>query len=346
MKDFFDDYFFLLPPFLLSFLFAALLTPYVKKAARAAGILDIPKDTRRMHKDAVPLAGGAAMVLAVVLSAILSGYGGEEAPILALISLCAFFGLIDDIFAVKPLMKIAFQGTMALLAALFIGGIEAFSVFGNVFYTGALALPLTVFFVMFMMNAVNLTDGMDGLAAGNSAIMAFSLSLILFLLYEDADASLALALSGACLGFLIYNSHKASVFMGETGSATLGFLLSVLSLKLFSGAIHAPLSVVVLLFLLPASETVSSFFRRILNGKSPFSADKSHIHHLLYARGFTVRRICLILYTFTALSCFSAIILPRHTVLSAMAFSLAVVFIRYKLRKKTRKGECRYERKT
>ncbi len=337
----------------VSLVFAFITTPYVRAIAKKCGIIDIPRDARRMHKRAVPLAGGGAMILAFVLSITIFSMmnrGRVDVKVSLIMFgafLCGACGLIDDIFTLKPMSKMAFQLVVSLFAAAFIGKIESFTVFGRAFSLGFLSVPATVFWIMLIMNAVNLMDGMDGLASGVCASVAFALSVVLFLRGEFALSVCACAASGACLGFLCHNAAPASIFMGEVGSAFLGFTLAVLTLPCYSTHDPDAASTALLLFLLPVTEAVSSFLRRVLCGKNPFSPDKKHIHHLLYENGFNAPQICLILYVFASLSALCAVIHTEYSVISVLILSLLMVFIRSMLthkHKKSRKKENRYEK--
>ena len=213
---------------IIALIFSFIITPFVRRLSLRAGILDIPRDGRRMHKIALPLAGGAGMICAFLI--VLSFWGGEAGairpvPLAIFCLLCGGYGLLDDKFALGAGAMLASQTAIALLASLVLGRAEAFSFFGYTVLTGPLSVPLTALWIVFMMNAVNLTDGMDGLCAGTSAVSAVCLSLLLFAHGDIACAFYAAALSGACLGFLFHNCAPAGVFMGETGSAFLGFML-------------------------------------------------------------------------------------------------------------------------
>lgn len=201
-----------------------------------------------------------------------------------------------------------------------------------------------------MMNAVNLTDGMDGLCAGTCAVSAACLSLQLFAAGESAYALFAAALAGACLGFLFHNRAPAKIFMGETGSAFLGFALAVLSLPLFSAERCAPLAAVLPLFLLPLCEAAGSFLRRAERGRNPFAPDKEHMHHVLFARLGSVPYVCAIMYAFSLACAFSALAYERRRVLSLLLFTAATVGMRLLLRRSAtlllpprlgRRAECR-----
>lgn len=319
------------------------ITPFVRRLSLRAGMLDIPRDGRRMHKGAVPLAGGAGMIAAFLLSLAFFGGGGtggiSPAPLALFCFLCGAYGLLDDKRALPASKKLCFQALAAVAASLFLARAEAFSFFGYTVNLGVLSVPATACWIVFMMNAVNLTDGMDGLCAGTSAVSAACLSLLLFRHGDVFCALSAASLSGASLGFLFHNRAPAKIFMGETGAAFLGFMLAVLSLPLFSAAEPSPLAAVLPVFLLPASEAVGSFFRRVSRGKNPFAPDKSHIHHLLFARGFSVPRVCALMYLFALLCAFCALEYGAHRVLSLLLFASAVVFMRVLLAGKRKAGE-------
>jgi UDP-GlcNAc:undecaprenyl-phosphate GlcNAc-1-phosphate transferase len=336
------------------FVLCLAVTPYISALARRMGVLDIPRDSRRMHKRAVPLMGGGAMVLSFLICAALFIFSYDvpfDERVFALLFgafLCAACGIIDDIFTLLPWQKLFFQLIVALFAATFVGRVESFTVFDLKIELGALSFPATALFIVLIMNAVNLIDGMDGLASGVCAAISFALAVVLFASGQMDFAVCACALCGVCLGFLAYNSAPASIFMGETGSAFLGFSLAVLTLPLYSSESSDAASTAVLLFLLPVSELFGSFLRRVLHGKSPFAPDKKHIHHLLYENGFSVPKICLILYTFVFISAVCAVLHTEYSALSAVLLAAAIVFIKLMLGtkfKKSRKKENRYEKK-
>lgn len=310
--------------------FSFMITPFVRRLSLRAGMLDIPSDGRRMHKSAVPLAGGAGMICAFALSLAFCGgaQGIKPVPLAIFCLLCGAYGLLDDKRALPVRTKLMLQLAIALLASLVLGRAEAFSFFGYRVSLGALSVPATALWIVFMMNAVNLTDGMDGLCAGTSAVSAACLSLLLYRHGEGASAAFAAALAGVCLGFLFHNRAPAKIFMGETGSAFLGFVLAVLSLPLFSAHSPAPLAAVLPAFLFPLCEAAGSFLRRVSKGKNPFAPDKSHMHHVLYARGFSVPIVCAAEYAFALLCAFCALEYYEHRALALLLFAAAVVFMR------------------
>jgi UDP-GlcNAc:undecaprenyl-phosphate GlcNAc-1-phosphate transferase len=289
-----------------------------------------------MHKSAVPLAGGAGMIAAFLI--LLAVFGGQFVahpfPLAVFCFLCGVYGLLDDKLALPAIAKLAFQLFIGACVSLVLGRIEAISLFGYITYLGSLSVPATALWVAFMMNAVNLTDGMDGLCAGTSAVSAACLSLLLWSHGESAYALFAAALSGVCLGFLFHNRAPAKIFMGETGSAFIGFALAVLSLPLFSRGAGAPLAAVLPAFLLPLCEALGSFLRRAERGKNPFAPDKEHMHHILFARFGSVPAVCAVMYTFALVCAFSALAYERNRALAVLLFAAAAVLMRIMLAKK------------
>lgn len=321
---------------ILGFLLSFIITPFVRRLALRNGIVDIPRDGRRMHKSAVPLAGGAGMIAAfLVLLALFGVRHGARPFLLAFFCLlCGAYGLCDDKLALPAWAKLAFQLFMGALVSLAFGRLECFSFFGYTVSLGAFSVPVTALWVAFMMNAVNLTDGMDGLCAGTSAVASACLSLLLLAHGKPAHALAAASLSGVCLGFLFHNRAPARIFMGETGSAFLGFALAALALPLFSADVCAPLAAVLPTFLLPLCEALGSFLRRAERGKNPFAPDKEHMHHVLFARFGSAAAVCAVMYTFSLMCAFCALEYERRRVLALLLFSAAVVLMRLMLAKR------------
>ena len=335
-KALYDGKAFLPEAIILGLILSFIITPFVRRLALKAGVVDIPLDGRRMHKSAVPLAGGAGMIAAFLVS--LAFFGGQPGarpfPLAVFCLLCGVYGVFDDKFALPARAKLAFQLFAGAASALVLGRIEAISAFGYTFPLGAFSVPATALWVAFMMNAVNLTDGLDGLCAGTCAVSAACLSLLLLSHGAGVYACFAAALSGACLGFLFHNRAPAKIFMGETGSAFLGFALAVLSLPLFSAEAGAPLAAVLPTFLLPLCEAVGSFLRRAEKGKNPFAPDKEHMHHVLFARLGSAPAVCAVMYAFALMCALSALEYEHSRAFAVLLFAAAVVLMRLMLAKR------------
>jgi UDP-GlcNAc:undecaprenyl-phosphate GlcNAc-1-phosphate transferase len=216
-------------------------------------------------------------------------------------ALVFLLGLYDDFRPVKPLVKFAVQALAGAL--LFFGGFGVFRLpllFGE--YTfGWLALPLTILWVLWITNAFNLLDGVDGLAAGSALFSTLTVFVVSLVSGNLLVSSLTLALAGAILGFLRFNFNPATIFLGDSGSLFIGFMLSALGL---AGGQKTPtivaVAIPVISFGLPVLETVLSMIRRFLSGQPLFAADRGHIHHKLLERGFSQRQVVLILYMVSA----------------------------------------------
>ena len=287
---------------------ALLLTPLAARIGRRYGIVDAPS-SRKVHIKPIPRIGGVAIYLAffgpfVGFLFYSNGLTGQVLPEPAILwlfcgaSLVFLMGLADDIFPLHPLVKFGVQAVAACLA--YHGGIciSHLQLPGaTVLDLGWFSLPVTIFWFLLVTNAFNLMDGLDGLAAG----VCFFASLVLLILSVMAGryfvATGLAALAGACLGFLRYNFNPASIFMGDSGSYFLGFMLASLSIL---GSIKSEATVAILIPVialgLPLVDTILAPIRRFLTGRQLFQPDKSHIHHRLLRLGLSQRGAVLLLY--------------------------------------------------
>jgi len=290
-----------------------LLTRTVRNLANARGWAAAPPSPRHIHKDPIPRLGGVAIYLAFVFTAIamiaIPGLPDQDRTIssrtilflLGPATLVFLLGLYDDFRPLKPYVKFTVQAVAAII--LYFGGFGIFQlpIFGSV-QLGWFALPLTILWVLWITNAFNLLDGVDGLAAGSALFSTLTVFVVSLIGGNFLASSLTLALAGAILGFLRFNFNPATIFLGDSGSLFIGFMLSALAL---AGAGKTPTIVAVAIpvvsFGLPVLETVLSVARRFLSGQPLFTADRGHIHHKLLERGFSQRQVVLILYTVSAI---------------------------------------------
>ena len=298
----------ILATFSVSLLFALLLTPGVCWIARKFGIVDQPSN-RKVHLKPIPRMGGVAMYLAFLLALVAALlYQSELSQRLADnshlqyciggASLVFLLGLADDIFCLRPAFKFGVQAFAAVIA--YAGGIQILRLdmpWDLHVSLGVLSLPLTVFWFLLVINAINLIDGLDGLAAGVSLFTSLVL-LVLAVMSGKYVVALGLAaLAGSCLGFLRYNFNPASIFMGDSGSYFLGYMLASLSIL---GAMKSQATVAMLIPLIalgvPLMDTILAPIRRFMTGKALFQPDKNHIHHRLLQMGLTTRKAVLIMY--------------------------------------------------
>ena len=285
------------------------MTPPVKRFAENVGAIDIPKDARRVHDHPIPRMGGLAIFTGFVLSVLL--FVNMSMQVMGLLLgavIIAVMGALDDILCLNPWIKLGGQ-FLAALVAIRCGIV--FDVISNPGFLDAeatiplgwLSIPFTIMWIIACTNAVNLIDGLDGLAVGISAISSISMMIVSMILPAGIGGiPLILAcLAGACFGFMPYNLNPAKIFMGDVGSQFLGFVLSCVSIMgLFK--FHAIITFLIPLLSLavPLGDTIFAFFRRILHGQSPFHADRGHIHHKLIDMGMSQKQAVAVLYAVSA----------------------------------------------
>lgn len=294
--------------FLLSIGLALAFTRGARHAAKRFQLVDIPDD-RKVHNHPIPRVGGAAIFLAFFLS-LLCGlfFSGRLLwtnptfrPMLWVFAGSAVvfvLGLVDDIKGVNPRIKFAVQIVAASLA--YAGGARISQLimpWSSVYSFGFLSFPVTVFWFLLVINGINLIDGLDGLAAGVSLFASLTLMALSIMGGHFAVALWLAALGGACLGFLRYNFNPASIFMGDSGSYFIGYMLAALSIlgSMKSQATVALLIPVVALGL-PLMDTILAPIRRFLMGSELFKPDRNHIHHRLLKMGFSHRKAVLCMY--------------------------------------------------
>lgn len=289
-----------------------IITPLVRIFAYGIKALDVPKDARRVHKKTTPLLGGLAIWFGFSATSVLfPGMSVQSLAMLAGGTLIVITGVIDDRFGIPAMIKFIAQIAIATGTVL-IGGlsVEKINVFGTeIVFGNALGAVISVFWIVALINAINLTDGLDGLACGISAIGAATI-LIISIIYSNSYMALFSAiLLGACTGFLPYNFNPAKIFMGDTGSMFLGYMLAIMSIQgIMSMKSLLAFITPVAVFGLPLLDTAFAFIRRILQGRSPFSADRGHLHHRLIDMGFTQKQTVGIMYIISAMLGMSAVI--------------------------------------
>ena len=316
--------------FILALAISFACTPAVRMLAIKIKAVDVPKDNRRMHKVPIPRMGGLAIFAGFLVSVLFFvPLGTEFRSILIGALTLVVLGIIDDIVALKPKTKFAGQIIAALIPALSgvsIHGIVNPFVPGQYSTLGIFSIPLTVIWIVGITNAVNFIDGLDGLACGVSAIATVTMFIIAVLFGEIYIALMMAALAGACLGFLPYNMNPAKIFMGDTGSMFLGYILATVSIQgLFKFYAVISFAVPFILLGLPIFDTGFAIVRRLLKGQSPLQADRGHVHHRLIDLGFDQKQSVAILYTFSALMGLTAVILARTNESKLIILAIAVL---------------------
>jgi len=311
------------------------VTPLVRMLAEKVGAVDDPKKDedpeRRMHSHPIPRMGGLAIFFGFLLSTL---FFVELTPqvrgMLLGAVIIVVLGIFDDIYALRAKFKLVVQIVAALVAVLS-GNVIEWLTNPNIFspnpywHLGWFSIPFTVLWIVAITNAVNLIDGLDGLACGVSTISSMTLLVIALVVPEPIVALLMAALAGGCIGFLPYNLNPAKIFMGDTGSTFLGYILAVVSIQgLFK--LYTIISFVVpfLMLGLPIFDTAFAFIRRIAHGQSPMSPDRSHVHHRLIDMGLDQKQAVAVLYVISAILGLSAVVLTTSGELKAMLLLLAL----------------------
>ena len=308
-------------------LIALVTTPVVRSLAFKMRAVDVPKDNRRMHSHPIPRMGGLAIFLGFLFSVLIFVPLTDELRGMLLGAVViVVLGVLEDIYALPAMPKFLVQIGAALIAVLqgnvitHLSNPNLFSA-SPIWNLGVLSIPFSVLWIVAITNAVNLIDGLDGLACGVSAISSMTLLVIALTVSEPQVALLMAALAGACLGFLPYNLNPAKIFMGDTGSTFLGYVLAVVSIQgLFKYATIISFAVPFLLMGLPIFDTCFAILRRVSHGQSPMAPDRGHIHHRLIDMGLSQKQAVAVLYVISAILGLSAVVLTTSGVTKAMLF--------------------------
>ena len=312
------------------------LTPVVRALARRAGAMDVP-GRRKIHPHPVPSLGGIAILVAFVASVLLGIWLHPELGELLTSKLTGVFlgclilmgvGIYDDIKGVRPIIKLA--GQIAAATVLLVYGFNIDKFTSPLSETGSIAVPaavgviLTLLWVVGLTNSINLIDGLDGLAAGIVFIASLTMMSVAVYRGDYEIALLSVAIAGAVLGFLKYNSSPASIFMGDTGAMCLGFIFAAMSLLGTSkSTVAVALLVPIASMAVPLMDTALAFFRRLIRGTHPFEGDREHLHHRLLALGLSQRQAVRLIYFISAYLGVIAFI----TVLIPFRFSFLILII-------------------
>jgi UDP-GlcNAc:undecaprenyl-phosphate/decaprenyl-phosphate GlcNAc-1-phosphate transferase len=307
-----------LEAFALGLALALLLTGPAASVARRLGAVDRPGG-RRMHEGVIPLGGGIALLAGSVFPVLLLAdhLSHPMRAILAGACLCALVGFADDVYDLPVVVKFAAQiGVAAVPVAAGVSIDHVTLPFLSPFSTGVLQYPLTIIWIVGLMNVLNFVDGMDGLAAGIGAISSGTFCVLALSLGRVQPALVVAALAGACIGFLRRNFHPARVFMGDAGSMTIGFVLaSVAVIGVLKTAAAVAVGFPLVVLFVPLLDTSFVIARRLKHGQAPWRADSGHLHHRFARIGWGQRQAALLLYGWCA---------------SLAGFALAIRFVHYR----------------
>ncbi|CAM3619637.1 MraY family glycosyltransferase [Hydrogenibacillus schlegelii] len=305
-------------------------TPLVRRLAFAVGAVDVP-DARKVHRGVMPRLGGLAIFLGFLAGVgwLSAGFAEIGAALLGGV-IVVLTGALDDRFGLSPLVKLI--GQMLAAAVVIAAGIRMEFIHlpfaaEKTLEFGLLAVPITLFWIVGVTNAINLIDGLDGLAAGVTAIAAATMFVLSLQLGNVPAALMAAALVGSLAAFLIFNFHPAKIFMGDSGSLFLGYMMAVMALLGFKQVALTSFIVPLLVLAVPLSDTLFAIVRRMLNGQSIAAPDKRHLHHALLAVGLSHRQAVLAIYGLSAFFGLSAILFSRATVWIEAAVLVAAGFV-------------------
>ena len=323
--------------FFVAFGFTAISMPLARRVAKKIGAIDRPDAERRMHTSPTPRLGGLALFFGFLVSVlcfcdITRGLIGLLCGAVVIVMI----GIFDDSRGLGAKFKLCMQ-IIAALIVIYVGDIKI-DIFTNpnvfspekfLVLNNWVSVPVTVLWIVAITNAVNLIDGLDGLAAGISSIAAVSLVFVGIMVDKPEIALLAIIIAGACFGFLPSNFRKKrKMFLGDTGATFLGYTLAVLSIQGgFKSYAVISFAVPVLIFGLPIFDTLFAMLRRILTGKGVMTADRGHIHHRLVDMGFSKKQAVFILYAMSGVLGLTAVVLAESGALRALLLLIAALLV-------------------
>ena len=309
---------------IIAFSVSLFLTPWVRRLAFKIGAVDVPKDDRRVHKEPMARIGGLAIIASIVVTMLTNlvfaksfswdfDIGDNALGVIIGCVIIVVIGILDDIKPQKARVKLVCQVVAALMVIL-LSDVRVMAISNPFSESGVLVLNyyvsclVTACWIVGITNAINLIDGLDGLAAGVSTISYIAIFFVSMILVDVRTSMIAIILAGSVLGFLPYNFNPAKIFMGDTGSTFLGFTLSIISV---SGRLKAytAISIVipVLILGLPLFDTTFAILRRFFSGRPIMEADRGHIHHKLMDMGLSQKQVVLLMYLISAVLGMSAI---------------------------------------
>ena len=294
----------------IPFVFVTLVIPLIGRIAKHIGALDIPNE-RKVHKNPIPRLGGLG-----IYSGFLLGYMifGEHTATMNSILIGSFIliitGIIDDIKPLRASHKLLGQFIAALIVV-FYGNLllRDVSFFGVYIPFKIFSYPITIFFILGCINCLNLIDGLDGLAGGISAIFFLTIGIIAYFQGRiGLSVILTFIMFGSTLGFLMHNYYPAKIFMGDTGSMFLGFIISVITLLGFKTIITSSIIIPLCILIVPILDTLCAIVRRRLKGEGIATPDKNHFHHQLLKNNCSIKTTVLIIHIVTLLFSIASII--------------------------------------
>ena len=323
----------------MAFVVSFLMTPVARWIAPKIGAMDIPKDNRRMHTKAMPRFGGMAIYLGAMASILFFLRGNEHITAVMIGGTLIYaMGVVDDLTDLDARIKFAFQMFVAVLMYFMGLRIEFITNYfrggGHFQFGTALCFIVTVLWIVGITNTINLIDGLDGLASGVAAIAALSIAYVAYI-HGDRYGMMVvcvgmMAIAGASLGFLPFNFYPAKLFMGDSGSLFLGFMIAIFSvISPLKRSTLLAVIVPVLVLGIPIFDTMFAILRRVVSGKPIMSPDKEHLHHHLMRLGYGQRRAVLMIYGICAIMGMAAVIMSRDLYLESIVLILTAFLYIY-----------------
>ncbi|MFF0828413.1 glycosyltransferase family 4 protein [Brevibacillus sp. NPDC003359] len=322
--------------FLTSLIIAFIATPYVKNLAVKVGAVDAPNQ-RKVHTRIMPRMGGLAIYMGYLVAFFLFVPYTSISEMLGIFigsTIVMVVGMLDDKYQLSPKWKLLGQLVATVIVVVPFGlkiGVVNLPYSGSIDFSSGwlfwLAIPITMFWIVGVTNAVNLIDGLDGLSAGVSAIAAGTMGVMALLMDDYKVATYCFVLLGAILGFLYFNFHPARLFMGDTGSLFLGFNLAALSIMGFKEALFVSFIIPIVVLGVPLWDTFFAIVRRIVNKKPISSPDKGHLHHCLLNMGLSHRSTVLTIYSISIFFGTMAILLTKTTKWTTIIVMVALLIV-------------------
>lgn len=309
----------------ISFLISVILMPIFIWLAKKFGFVDYP-NFRRINVKPIPHLGGVAILLSFIIVLMVSRpIEVEYKPIIIGSIIICLIGIVDDKFDLKPSIK--FIGQLLTISVPIYYGIviDSITPFGYEIEFGIFSIPITVIWMVAIINAINIIDGLDGLATGVVIIALASIAFMTILQGNIFVMMICIILIGSCAGFLVYNFHPAKIFLGDNGAMMLGYILSVVSLMGFKNITLISLFFPIIILAVPFIDMLFAMLRRYRNNVSMVKADRSHIHHRLQNLGYSHVESVVLIYFIAILYAIGSIILYLSTVPGAIIITILLV---------------------
>ncbi len=336
--------------FITAFSVVLLATPSLIKVAKLKHLVDEPREERKKHTTSIPTIGGVIIFSAFIFSCflwlpyrdarVIEGLG-QFMFLMASLILLFFVGVKDDIIGMSPMKKLVAHVMVGFILVV-MGGIKISSFHGllgiDIILPDYASILLSIFIYIVIVNSINLIDGVDGLASGVGLFATIAFGLWFSYLGEKHWALVSFSLSGALLGFLVFNFNPARIFMGDSGSLIIGAVISVLAIQLIESPttrfpieyqnVSGPVMAMAILAY-PLLDTLRVFIIRTINGKSPLSADRNHLHHKLQDKGYGHKKTVIIIYIFSLVMIAQAFFIQfeNPTISFMISLSIALLFV-------------------